>query len=1029
MRILEQPPGPLFWCGSMSYKPRLGRAVLLFLILLATLSSQAFAIDRDVRLKQLNHRAWTTKDGVPAGVHTFAQTSDGALWIGSANGLFRFDGIRFMPFHPSVGPGLPTGPIWSLLAEGDGSLWVASNAISHIIAGKVTTYGVEDGLPDVLTLAMVRDLRGVLWAATVAGVARFDGSRWSKAGADWALPSVEYLSAYVDRKGTLWLGTRTGMYYLLDGEQKFRIASDHLGYVGDIRESSDGTLWIAELARSVHPAQFSKDSGQTRLSEVKVGSTAFLFDRQGSLWIASEGDGLRRVTEPEKLNGVKIGRMSSLADIYTNSDGLSHDFVRKIFEDKEGNIWIATLGGIDRFRQTPLIPLPLPARMADMSLAAGSGDTLWISAANGGLIKSSEHGFHIANFPVPSEACTGATNSLNGDVWFACGRTISRITGDRRAIFNAPSYLYSHPYTSDIAEDTAGVVWIAYGDVGIYRVDKGHWSQFQEWRGQLHQVVSIYADTSGHVWFGRLDGAIDIEDQGKISQTFSREKVGVGAISFIRGRGQDVWVGGERGVALWNGGRFRSIVDFGTHAAGRMAGLIVTRNDGLWIDAGGKLMQIANNEVERWKADASYHVAIRTLDSPNDWLSTIDSRYRGYPKAVEGGDGRLWFTTDQSVFSLDPRRVITEGRPDASVLSIDAGDGELPASPSVTFPTHTTTLRIQYTAWRAKNPEQVQFRYRIENVDRDWQDVGRTRTATYTNLGPGSYSFEVMARDDNGGWYTEPSKIVFSIAPTFYQTTWFKIIELVSVIALVWLFVRVRIRSAGRKFEDRMTERLRERDRIARELHDTLLQGFQGLVLQFQMAANATPSGERSRAMMEQTLQRADLVLAEGRDRVMDLRSMKQDTGGLPELIAKVGEDLCAQYSGHFYLEIQGEARPLNPFVRDEFQAIAREALTNSFRHAQASEIVCEIHFARNQFRLVCRDNGIGIPREFLSKSGRAGHWGLVGIRERAEKIGARASLSRGSVGGTRAEFTVSARIAYASLGNRRWGIFAAKWR
>ena len=366
MRILEQTP-VCFFCGrSAFHKRRWGSAILLLLVVLAALSNQALAIDRNVRLKQLDHRAWTTKDGVPAEVHTFAQTTDGALWIGSGNGLFRFDGIRFMPFRPSVGPGLPRGPIWSLLAESDGGLWVGSTAISRIIAGKVTTYRVEDGLPEGLTLAMVRDHRGILWAATTTGVAHFNGSRWSRAGADWALPPVEYLSAYVDRKGTLWLGTHTGMYYLLDGGQKFLVASDHLGYVGDIGESSDGTLWIAELSRSVHPAQLPKDSGQIRLSEVKVGSAAILFDRQGSLWIASEGDGLRCVSEPEKLNGIKIGRLSSLADIYTSKDGLSHDFVRKVFEDKEGNIWIATRGGIDRFRQAPFIPLPLPGRMADM---------------------------------------------------------------------------------------------------------------------------------------------------------------------------------------------------------------------------------------------------------------------------------------------------------------------------------------------------------------------------------------------------------------------------------------------------------------------------------------------------------------------------------------------------------------------------------------------------------------------------------------------------------------------------------------
>ena len=330
-------------------------------------------------------------------------------------------------------------------------------------------------------------------------------------------------------------------------------------------------------------------------------------------------------------------------------------------------------------------------------------------------------------------------------------------------------------------------------------------------------------------------------------------------------------------------------------------------------------------------------------------------------------------------------------------------------------------MQIEYTAWSLSVPERVRFRYRLRGVDKDWQDVGGTRTATYTNLDPGMYHFEVIASKGDGKWSPHGEKLDFYIAPAFYQATWFRALEMLAGLALIWLFLRLRIRLAARKIEDRMTERLQERDRIARELHDTLLQGFQGLVLQFQLAVNATPTGERFRTMMEQTLKRADLVLSEGRDRVLDLRSTEEESRNLPELVAKIGTELSTQFGGNFSVEVHGQSRPLNSLVRDEFHAIAKEALTNSFRHAQASEIVCEIEFGRNQFRLACTDNGIGIPAAFLSKAGRDGHWGLIGMRERAEKLGARISFSRGSTKGTTAELTIVARIAYVSTGKRSW--------
>jgi signal transduction histidine kinase len=359
--------------------------------------------------------------------------------------------------------------------------------------------------------------------------------------------------------------------------------------------------------------------------------------------------------------------------------------------------------------------------------------------------------------------------------------------------------------------------------------------------------------------------------------------------------------------------------------------------------------------------------------------------------------------------------------PSVAILSATANAQTSPASAPLHFPAHTTSLKIDYTAWSLSIPERVQFRYQLHGVDKDWQEAGNSRLAAYINLSPGTYWFEVEARNGDGKWSARAARQTLSIAPAYYQTIWFRASELMAAVVLIWLVMRMRIALVARQIEERMTERLRERDRIARELHDTLMQGFQSLMLRFQLAANAIPQGERSRLMMEDTLERADLVLVEGRERVRGLRSQEDDPTALADAILSVGKELHDTHTANFHLDVQGETRSLHPVVRDELLTIAKEAMTNAFRHARASEVICEILFARNHFLFVCRDNGIGIAPEFVSKTGRKGHWGIVGMGERAAKIGAAMKVSRGNEGGTRVEVKLGARTAYASPGKRRW--------
>jgi len=974
----------------------------------------AFAVDRDVRLDQLSHTSWTHKDGVPPDVRAFAQTDDGALWLGTSAGLYRFDGLRFRHFAPSTGPSLPTGPIASMMLDSDGSLWIgyAPSGVSHLKAGVVTNYTEADGLPHGNTRAIVRGRQGILWAATTAGLARFDGARWTNLDSNWQLPSGPCVTAYLDRKGGLWVSIPDSLWFLENGGHKFKLAADHQRLITDIRESADGTLWVAEEGRSVHPLQAPWLRGRNSFPEIKVGSGSILFDDHGNLWIATAGDGLRRIANPEKLGSQKITEFDTSAQIFTQKDGLSHDYARKVFEDRDRNVWVSTSVGIDRFRQTPIVPVNVVTGASGSTLAEGKNGKMWIAAKNRHLGELDGDKFTSLKYG----GCDSTTGS-GREVWVGCDEGIAHIVGSKLEFSPPPFPAATQKVPDAIAQDTNGKLWVAFRDGGVYTFASRKWTQFEERVGILEEVGAAYADDHGRVWFGRRDGVVELEDDGIRTATYEAKAVGVGSISAITGSDNTLWIGGPSGLSFWDGKNFHKVLPSGRSAFKNVSGILETQKDGIWLSAGTELIHIQQGEVESFRRNSNHLVAFSSLGGLDGLTSGFATTPNGQ-RLIQTGDGRLWFATDENVYWFDPKRGAENFRAEPAVISVTSNGQELPYLPLQRYPPHTTNLKIEYTAWNVSVPERVRLRFRLHGVDKDWQDGGDTRIANYSNLGPGSYSFELMASNDGNVWTPLAETMQFSIAPAYYQAIWFRALELIAVLLAAWLLLRLRIRQVAEKIENRMTERLLERDRIARELHDTLLQGFQGLLLRFQLAANAIPPGERARSMMEDTLNRADVVLAEGRERVRDLRSQHGDGAALAEAITKVGDDLSFAHPATFQLQVTGVPCPLHPVVRDEIEAIAKEALANAFTHSKADAVRCHLSFTSTYFLLTCSDNGIGTPPEYLGRGGREGHWGLVGMWERAEKIGAKMRLTPGADSkGTVLEVRLGARIAFAKNG------------
>jgi signal transduction histidine kinase len=342
------------------------------------------------------------------------------------------------------------------------------------------------------------------------------------------------------------------------------------------------------------------------------------------------------------------------------------------------------------------------------------------------------------------------------------------------------------------------------------------------------------------------------------------------------------------------------------------------------------------------------------------------------------------------------------------------------------LPVHTTDVQIEYAGNSLAVPERVQFRYKLEGLDRDWHDAGTRREAHYANLGPGRYSFHVIASNNDGVWNDTGASLDFAIAPAFYQTRWFYALCAVGCLGLLLVLYQVRMRQVAAQVRSRLEARLVERERIARELHDTLLQGMQGLIWRFQAATDRIPPAEAARQLMEQSLDRADQLLAEGRDKVKELRPTLGDAADLAKALAAEGEQFAGETSIEFRVAVQGDVRDLHPIVSEEGFLIGREALSNAFRHARARRIEVEIDYERAALHVRIRDDGEGIGGAVLDAGGRPGHFGLIGMRERAKKLGAQLDIWSRPGAGTEIDLRVPARVAYARAKRASGGFWAS---
>jgi signal transduction histidine kinase/ligand-binding sensor domain-containing protein len=997
-----------FTCGNSNWAS-LCLCIVLWCCLCCVTAS---ALDPSKQISQYAHAAWRIRDGDFNGTpHVIAQTSDGYLWIGTEAGLLRFDGVRFVPWSPPEGKQLRSNRIYSLLGTPDGSLWIGTHrGLSRWKDRDLFTFDGGGGRVN----NIVQDRQGTVWMVrsrvldTSGALCRVGGSQiqcYSPAnGADpWATGLTS------DQSGSLWIGSNT-IYRWKSGSSTTYLGKNDKLYSGltqvpALASDPDGSVFIALQGSGKHLGLHQIVNGALKTYSVpgmdgsSLDIQAILVDRDENLWIGTNNDGLYHVH-------------GGVADHFSSADGLSSNSVENLFEDREGDIWVVNSKGIDRFHDLPVTNLSTQEGLtADRvhSVFASHDGALWIGNEGGlDILRNGKISSIQPRDGFPGRQVTSMFEDHAGALWVGVD---SRLTVYERGEFREirRSDGSSLGVVAAITEDNGHDIWV------IVNVNGGPYSLFRIHDRKVQQVtnsrdidpISLTANLDEGVWAGLDD--MHLVRYGKGAPDAFVKKGPGRSFQILADTDGSVWGATVHGLAKWKDGTEKTLDKGSGLPCDSVYTLITDSLGSLWLYTECGVIRIEKSELEKWWTQSTTRVRFRQWDVLE---GVLPASATFSPKAARSRDGRLWFANDSMVQVIDPAHLNTNTTvPPVHVEEFIADHKSYDPREGLRLPALVRDLEIDYTALSFVEPRKVLFRFELDGHDVGWQEPGNRRQAFYNNLPPGKYRFRVIACNNDGVWNETGATLSFSIASAFYQTWWFILLWATAAVAAIWLLYLFRLRRITSQLQVRLSERLVERERIARELHDTLLQGFQGLILRFHGVLKQMPDHEPSRQLMEGALNRADQVLIEGRNRVRDLRAESALGCELPEEIAACGKDLARDKSISFSLAIVGPRQPLHPVVRDEAYQIGREALINAFQHSKASKIEAEITFDCKQVRLVIRDDGTGMDQSVLNE-GRPGHWGLSGMRERAEKIGAQLNIWGRPGAGTEVDLMIPAKLA-----------------
>jgi signal transduction histidine kinase/streptogramin lyase len=784
----------------------------------------------------------------------------------------------------------------------------------------------------------------------------------------------------------------------------------------DVAAGPSGTIWATTEA-TAGMGVLSSSGGKWAPYVVpgfdgsKVGSHTLFMDREHSLWIGTTADGLYRVHD-------------GIAEHYGTADGLSGNDINFVYEDHEGNIWVVTNGGIDMFRDTAVVTYSTREGLSNASILSVLGlrdGSLWM--ANGGVIDILKDGRHSV-LPAKGtfdEQVTALFEDRKGIVWVGHENKLFAYGHDRfQEIKRADGSKLEGGMIVAITDDTKGDIWVLTEHHYLFRVENGSVLQILTASGDNRASGTLASDHQGGIWIASQNDTLTYYKDGS-AQTISlnRPDSSFSVSEIIVDSDDALLVATTDGLFRWGHQRWQ-VLDSHNGLPSNLVYSVLRDNDGaVWVRCQKGLARISAPEFDKWRHQSDSKPVMQVFDRFDGARSGRGSFMIQSP-ATKTADGRLWFVAGAVVQMIDPKQTFQNGiQPPVHIEQVVADRTRYSPRPGLRLPRLLRDLEVDYSALSFVAPQKVRFRYKLEGRDADWQEPGTRRQAFYSDLNPGNYRFRVIACNNDGLWNEDGATLEFSVAPAWYQRNWFRVACAATLLMLLYLLYQLRLRQLHHQFSIGLEARVNERTRIARELHDTLLQSFQGLMLRFQTVDEMLPARPMdAKKALEGALERADQAISEGRDAITDIRTSTLASHDLAKsittLMTNLSEELAASSRGSvtFRVLVEGAPRTVHPILQDEIYRIARESLRNAFRHAQARNIETEITYGES-LRIRFRDDGRGIDTSTIEHGGRSGHWGLPGIRERAKQIGAQMEVWSELGAGTEVELSVPGSIAY----------------
>src|SRR5271157_5101713 len=992
------------------------------------LAGPAHALDPNKHITQYIHTSWRARNGSGATpAYSIAQTSDGFLWLVSGD-MDTFDGVRFTPWDGppnggSITKGAPFGQIVNAFADHAGGLWVFGlHGIVHLKGRVVTSQFELQGLRTLQNFS--EDSDGSIWVVrgnnTISDLPLCHVTDRVKCfGKADGIPISPLNSLLADGTGGFWLGGQTALVHWHNGVSEtypIEALKSNVGQPGiaGLARGPDGSLWVGILTPGPGRGLGRLINGAFQpfvtpsFDGSKLAVHNIMFDHDGNLWVGTNGNGLFRIH-------------GNVVDHYGRTEGLSSDTVNAVFQDREGILWAGTADGIDNLRDPPITSFSSLEGLgndAPQGVLASRDGTIWV--ANLGSLDHIEKNGTISSIRtrdgLPGNRVTSMLEDRAGNMWVGVDDGLYLFKDGRFRRLPEPDHK-PLGLVVGMAEDIDGNIWAECFSKPPKLVRIRDFQVRKEFpASQVPTGHTLAPDPYGGIWIGTLKGDLALFRRGVVQQFPVDAKGDPISQQIIANEDGSVLASSADGLVGFRQGRVQRMTTKNGLPCNFVTSFIQDKEKRWWLLTDCGILELADSELHRWWSNAEVSVQTRVYDE-------LDGAREGRPNfnsAAYSPDGRLWFATGNVVQMVDPSRLSQEALPAATYIeSVVVDRKELAAADNLKLSPHPRELQIDYTSPTFAIPQKVKFRYRLDNYDRDWHDAGTRRQAFYTDLPPGKYSFRVIASNSDGVWNDNAAKLDFSVTPAYYQTNWFRVLCTIFFLVLLWAGYQWRVRQLHHQFEMTLDARVGERTRIARELHDTLLQSFHGLVFRFQAAGNMLPNRpEEETQALDTALIRAEQALDESRHSIQGLRPSLSAENDLDQVLITTGQELASSNdaedgSPRFAVIVEGERRGLPPMIKDEIARIARELLRNAFRHARAHEIEVEIRYENDVFRLIVRDDGKGMDPKIIKDGGRAGHWGLPGVQERAGGIGARLEFWSEAGAGTEIRLTLPAAIAY----------------